>query len=317
MDIVVASDENYVPHLATLICSVYDNNKDENIVFHIFDNGISEESYRKIEKLKKISEGRCTFVRYTVTDDEIKKRIGCDLAKDRSLSTYARILIPEILDKNIEVALYLDVDAIVKGSLLPLYSLPDFENYAIAGVRDINPAERRYHVGLEPQDLYVNAGMLVWNLVYCRNNNITKKLIEFIRKKEGNVDAMDQGTINGVLKNCIYELHPKYNAMTPFFQLNAEELAICGGWKKYYSDELLKEAVETPIFIHFTPNMTTRPWVKGCKHPLKNSYIKYRNMTEFQISNLMSDNRNVKLKILSWFFYHVPYKVYYKFLKLH
>lgn len=40
--------------------------------------------------------------------------------------------------------------------------------------------------------------------------------MEFIKKKNGNVFHHDQGTINGVLKDKVLYLHPKFNAMTPF-----------------------------------------------------------------------------------------------------
>ena len=53
LNIVVASDENYVPHLETLIVSIAENNKNVDwILIHVLDGGIKPESVASIQKLK-------------------------------------------------------------------------------------------------------------------------------------------------------------------------------------------------------------------------------------------------------------------------
>lgn len=313
MDIVMASDENYAPHLATLVNSICINNPNVNLYFHVFDGGISDNTY---EKITHINNKNAHFQRYFISDEMIKNRIGCEIAQDRSLTTFARIFIPDLLSDTIERALYLDVDAVVLGDLQPLFSLQGFEDYALAGVKDVNPAIRRNDVGLDSQCTYINAGMILWNLKYCREHQVVKQFIDFINQHNGNVDAMDQGTINGTLKGNIYLLEPKWNAMTPFFQLDANELEIMGGWENYYSQAEIEEAITNPVFVHFTPNYTTRPWVKKCRHPLKNQYKKYRNMTEFKMEYLEEDKRNIKLKMFSVFFNLLSYRTFVKLVNI-
>ena len=54
MNIVVASDENYVPHLVTLLVSIGENNREvEKIIVYILDGGIKSESKNIITKLEK------------------------------------------------------------------------------------------------------------------------------------------------------------------------------------------------------------------------------------------------------------------------
>ncbi len=309
MNIVVASDENYVPHLETLIVSIAETNKAiDELKIHIFDGGISTKSKKNIQCIKNKYKNM-SFEFYEMTEEIISNLLGGDIGRDRSLSTYARLFIPEIITDN--RAIYFDVDAIVLKDLREFYQI-DLENFAIAGVLDTNPIERHRSVGLDDRDTYINAGVILWNLEACRRIGFVKQCKEFIRNYNGNVDAMDQGTINGVLgrQGLIKEIHPKYNTLTSLFQLNRESILLIYGLVDYYSDEEIEEAIEDPVFIHFTPNMTTRPWVRNCTHPFKGRYWYFRSMTKFYKKQLEPDNRCLKLRILGWMYRNLPSSTY-------
>jgi lipopolysaccharide biosynthesis glycosyltransferase len=63
----MASDNNYVKPMATVMASVLCNS-DSVVCFHIFDGGISEENKAKLEELKKIKD--CT-INFITVDKEI------------------------------------------------------------------------------------------------------------------------------------------------------------------------------------------------------------------------------------------------------
>lgn len=309
MNIVVASDENYVPHLETLLVSIGETNKAVGeLKIHIFDGGISTKSKETIQCLK-LKYQNMSFMFYEMTEEIISNLLGGEIGQDRSLSTYARLFIPEIIMD--ERAIYFDVDAIVLKDLREFYQI-DLTNFAIAGVRDTNPIVRHRNVGLDDQDTYINAGVILWNLDICRKIGFIKQCKDFIKYHNGNVDAMDQGTINGVLgkQGLIKVIHPKYNTFTSLFQLNRDSVLRIYGLPDYYSNEEIEEAVADPVFVHFTPNMTTRPWVKHCKHPLKEEYWRFRSMTEFGEKQLESDTRSLKLRLLGWIYRSLPSSVY-------
>lgn len=309
MNIVLASDNNYAPHLATLIVSICENNLNEIITIHVLDGGINKESKNRINYLKK-QYNNLEILYYEINDKIILNKIGLDnLGQDRSLTTYARIFIPEFLNNKIKKALYLDVDGIVKGSLKELFEI-DNKDYAIMGVKDISNSDFRTKIGLKLQDDYICAGVLLWNLEKCRREHIVDKFKKFIISYDGDVKAMDQGTINGVLNGNVKLLHPRYNVLTPFFFKKSNVLKDLGNWDEYYSDSEIKDAITNPIFVHFTPGFTTRPWIKNCKHPLKNEYYKYRNKTLFSNYELLDDNRKFYVKFLGFIFFHFPYGFY-------
>ena len=134
MNIVVASDDNYVIHLLTLLVSIGENNKDNKIDFHIFDGGINQNSKKKInEILENYKNIKVHY--YSMSEKKLEKMLGGRIKKDRSLLTFARIFIPNLIEGD--RAIYMDVDAIVKNKLDDLYSL-NLEEKAIGGVLDTN-----------------------------------------------------------------------------------------------------------------------------------------------------------------------------------
>jgi len=307
MNIVVASDENYAIHLLTLIVSILENrNEDYPICFYILDGGISESTNKLINDT--ICKYNNVYIRFIpMTEDIVLEKIGDkNIWRSRSLSTLSRLFIPDILsDEN--RALYLDVDGIVERDLLDFYNI-DIDKYCIAGVQDMCSPKGHKAIELDDNDLYICAGVILWNLEMARSINFTDKVLDFVRKYNGKVPSMDQGIINGIFgkMGLTKRIHPKYNVMTPFFFEKSNQLSKIYDLTDYYSDDELKEACDNPVFIHFVSGGTTRPWEKHCKHPLKTEYWKYRNMLKLENNQLLRDKRTVKLRFTDWLYRHMP-----------
>jgi lipopolysaccharide biosynthesis glycosyltransferase len=303
--IVVATDCNYLIHTATLMASIADN-VDGEINMHVLAFNLTQDDKNLLNKVNgKLS---CEF--YDLDDEVIAKRLlgKGNLSGDRSLAAFARLLIPEILDESIDRCLYMDVDAVVLNDIAELWNT-DMQGYAVAGVLDTNPISRHEAVGLNPEDTYINSGLILWNLDFCRKNNVVDKFAAFIQERNGKVDAMDQGTLNGSISQYIKQLPPPSNVLTTFFQLSEIQIKQLYGLSHTYRDSELKVAIAKPIFVHFTPNLTTRPWQKHCKHPLKKKYWQYRLQVDSRY-HLDDDNRPIKVRLLSWMFYHLPWRWY-------
>lgn len=302
--IVVATDDNYAIHTRTLIRSIKVN-ESHPIKIWILGFNISECQKAKFNQLV---DSTLQIEIVPLNNSILKKRLfkGIEVSADRSLATYARLLIPELLPPDISRCVYMDVDAIILSSIAPMYNI-DLSGYAAAGVIDTNPISRHLAVGLSSSDIYINAGMIIWNLDWCRKNDVVAMFAQFIYARNGQIDAMDQGTFNGALSKYILTLPPKFNALTSFFQLNANDINCLWGGKLCHQKDI-EDARKSPIFVHFTPNNTTRPWVRNCKHPLRKKYWSYREDNKSAV--LQPDNRPLKLKVLSMLFYILPVKVY-------
>jgi lipopolysaccharide biosynthesis glycosyltransferase len=201
------------------------------------------------------------------------------------------------------------------NSLDGLYNI-ELENYALAGVLDTSSIQRHYSVGLTKNEAYINSGMFVINIDFFRKNHLVDELVAYIKSKESMVQG-DQNTINGVLSklNLIKVISPKYNVLTTFFQLNAKQIKLYYACNTYQQKEL-DNAIQNPVFVHFTPNLTTRPWQQHCKHPLKDKYWYYRKRANWQ-GELDKDRRSFKMRFISFLFYHLPFKLFYEIINLY
>ena len=69
----------------------------------------------------------------------------------------------------------------------------------------------------------------------------------------------------------------------------------------YNSKEEYIAAGKKPIITHYTGNfyVERRPWIENSDHPHKDAYIKYRNMSPWKESVMVSDKRNYKKRLMS------------------
>jgi lipopolysaccharide biosynthesis glycosyltransferase len=309
MHIVLSSDDNYAPLLGVAIYSLLENQKKQSntsdiLNIYIMDMSISSKNKEKILRFTKKYKCNIHFIDMSKTHDYLEKTIKLNV---RSLATYYRLFLPTILPDTINKVIYMDCDSLINNSIDELWNI-DIDGYDIAGVVDLISIENKKCIGLNEEDPYLNAGMLVINLAKWRKDNMEKQMIDFITERGGKVCYHDQGTINGVcLKKKI--LHPKYNAMTPFFVMKLSHLKHYHGLKDYYSQKELSEAKDNPVFCHFTPYLTDRPWVKGNKHPLKKLYYQYANQTPWR--HYQFDKPSATLEPwVKWLFYILPYPLF-------
>ncbi|HZG84985.1 glycosyltransferase family 8 protein [Paenibacillus sp.] len=316
MHIAMASDDNYVQHMAVAICSVLENNKDTNLVtFHILDNGIRIENKKRLLNL--VNSYKREIVFYDFSNMEEKFGFIAELSEPPlPIVTYARIFLPEILPKNICKVLYMDVDMVCAGSLKELWNT-EFKGNLIAGVLDTAPPDTKLKVGLDKDSVYVNAGMLMINIEQWRREEITKQLVEFIELHKGKVFHNDQGTINGIMSNRTLVLHPRYNVLTTYFMISYKKMVKRFKLEKFYSPGEIRGAIERPIIIHFVVFTTTRPWEENCRHPKQSLYKYYLNMTEWKNEKLKKDKRSIKNRMVHLLYEKTPIFLYDNILKLY
>lgn len=311
MNIVFSADDNYAPFLGIAIFSILESNhhneEDEYkkpIDFYILDMNISKKNKTLIDEVVLKYNCQINYLDTKEIHDYLENKVKLAV---RSLATYYRLFLPTLLPQSINKVIYMDCDSIINGSLKELWE-EDVDGFDIAGVLDVISVDKKIRVGLNPTDAYVNAGMLLINLKRWRAANMEKKMMSFINKYDGKVFYHDQGTINGVcLKKKI--IHPKFNAMTPFFVLNRNQIMDYHGLDDFYSNQQLKEVKSNPVFCHLTPYFTDRPWVKGNHHPLTKLYRSYQKQTPWNNIQFTQPSKTLEpwVKFLFWL---APYWVF-------
>ena len=308
LHIAYASDDNYVQHLGASLVSLLDNNKEfEKISIHILDNNLSDLNRNRLKCIGEQYQREIVFYELKKLLDSLKK---FEIPDTISITAYSRLFLSELIDSKIDKIIYADCDSIFESSLQSLWNI-NFNAFSIAAVEDHVGAANKTNIGINVVCRYINSGFLLMNLVKIRDEDGLNKMMNVIKKYNGKVQHHDQGVINAAFDNDIFYLHPKYNTMTSLYDFkNVQSIEDYYGATKYYSQEIITEAKENPVFIHFTPGFSKRPWIKGCRHPLQNKYWKYLSMTPWENELKQEDKRQLKYKLIEKIYWIFGYKIY-------
>src|SRR5271166_3713344 len=190
IEVLCACDKRYLPHAATMLCSLLEHNNVFRI--HFFYSSIPSFELAKIRSL-------VTRYTTTITFYEIVPKTLENLRVDKwaSIAVYYRLLAPRLLPCDINKILYLDSDIIVRRSLNPLWDT-DITDRALAAVSDYDDSARKA-LGFPPGTKYFNSGVLLINLRFWRQNNVPTQAISFIKNNPERVQYWDQDALNAIL----------------------------------------------------------------------------------------------------------------------
>ncbi|OOS00130.1 hypothetical protein B0186_07125 [Canicola haemoglobinophilus] len=263
MNIVFSCDDNYAPYLSVSIFSILKNTR-KKIDFYILDLGISSESKNKILEIFNknsviinfISIDKNDFLNFPNTISYI------------SIATYARLKLDYYLP-NLDKVIYLDVDTLVLHDLTELWEL-NLENHAIAACIDsyveyLNGY--KYKIGLNEDDIYFNAGVLLIDLIKFRALNVYENSISFLQKYP-NIEYQDQDILNFIFKDHTKMINPRFNFMP----------ALRNRIRRKFKLNQFEELVSPIVVIHYCSSK--KAWHKNCPHT--KSYLFYSLFTEIK-----------------------------------
>lgn len=310
INIMYTSNNGYAYQLISSIHSLLKNNKTfEEIYCYIVDDNIEAQNKKKIIAFQE--KHPCFTVNFIDFRNIEYKLNGLKDSTGYKKIGYARLLISDLI--NEKKLLYLDCDTIINGDLLELWNT-NLDEYYFAAVQD-NPALYAVTaIGMTDVDRYINAGVMLINITKWKEDNIENKCLLMIRQYNGFVQHHDQGIINGVCREQIKIIQPKFNCMSQFFSYNAKQIKQLYNMKNYYTQKQLDEAIEAPIIIHYISKFYDRPWNEGCNHPFKELY--YQNVIEAGLElNFAPSGLKYKVKIRRFILQKCPFFVYYIFEK--
>ncbi|TGA98714.1 glycosyltransferase family 8 protein [Sporolactobacillus shoreae] len=204
VSIITLCNDNYAVHLATMLLSLFENKAPETrYQIYIIDGDLSEDHKFKLQRLLKTFNSSLTFLN---VDQRLFKY--CKGWGHVSREAFYRISIPDLLDKKIKKALYLDSDLIIKDDLLELWNNKQLDHYFLGAVED--PVDIA-GIQIPKQYKYFNSGVMLMNLDKWRKNNISKKVFQFIRKYSSKIMWWDQDALNAILYDKWFQLDYKWN----------------------------------------------------------------------------------------------------------
>jgi hypothetical protein len=168
------------------------------------------------------------------------------------LETYYRLSIPKLIKEK--SALYLDCDIYINSNIKELFEL-NIDNYAIAAVEDpsYQPIKK---LKMNPSSVYFNAGILLLNLDFWRENNISEKVIDYAINNIEIISYADQCALNAIIDGNFLPLDKYYNFQSGHIDL--------------INENVLEELNNSKI-IHFTG--AHKPTHYLSTHPFKDEYL--------------------------------------------
>lgn len=279
MDILTCTDKKFVIPTGVMIYSVCKNNQSETLNFHvIIDNSVTEDLKNEIlEETSRFSNVSLVFHKIDISN------IRASLVVKNSafpVSIYYRLLMTELLPEDIDKILYLDSDIVVCHNLRELW-LFNIQDRPLAAVINQSDGGKSYkRLGLPSDKDYFNSGVMLVNLKYWRNNQCSKKLINYVQENPKVLVFPDQDALNYVFQDSKLLLPIKYNVQEKFFRANLSS------FNKKFEKEI-SSAIYDPYILHYTG---AKPWFTKCSHPLKSIYYQYKNETHWK-NNMLMENR--------------------------
>lgn len=286
--IVCASDNNFAMPLTVMLKSIITNiKKYDQIIIYILDGQISEPSKRLLKESLKpsnivihwidIDDKEFNDMKVTTPFTDIFSQVKA--ATQFTLATYYRLLIPQLLPENIKKVIYLDCDTVVLNDIGDLWD-QDVENHYLLAVPDMwtesmyvsSPFGLKLYkeLNIPAKNKYFNAGVLVLNLDKWRKDDITNKIMNYLRLYKEHVLWLDQDGLNAILPGKWGELDPGWNVVTMLYRYKS--------WKDSpFDKETYDRLIKSPYIVHFTEEK--KPWHHYNKHPKRQLFLDYLNLT--------------------------------------
>ncbi|WP_279123854.1 glycosyltransferase family 8 protein [Holdemania filiformis] len=294
MNVLYTCDDNYIWLMGISVISLFENNRQmSELNVYLLGENISDKNKQKLEEIGQ------KYNRKTFVINVLQLDIPSTLISARwPLSAFTRLYAGQLLPNNIKSVLYLDCDTIVKGDVSELEVL-DISQNVFLGVKDCIGGQYKRNIGLEAEDNYVNAGVLIINLEELRKIDIKKILEKYMLSYAGLINYADQDVLNGVFHNQIGILDPKFDVMTIDVVHTYKEILALRKPTNFYSQVELENAVINPSIIHYTTNMRViRPWYCNSNHPLKSEFVFYLNISPWkdkELSKMLFTSRESKI----------------------
>lgn len=234
-NIAIAPNKPYANYMMVLMQSLFETNSDKKLFFYVLYHELSERERNRIQVFVETNGADISFV---LVENELFA--GFPMEERFSSEAYFRLIVQDVLPKEVDRLLYLDCDMIVTGDINELYHTELEDKYfAACG----------FSTQCECGDEF-NSGMLLFDMEKMRRD-ISLKTYQALTKKLSSDFYLDQELLNAQFaKDGVkYVWKQKYNFTCPFYRKFADKI------KK----EMPSYTLEDIIVVHFAgPGI--RPW---------------------------------------------------------
>ena len=273
MHIAFCTDDTYMMPVGVAIVSICENNKAEDILFHlvITSNETIEKTKEKIAPLTNIIDRYQKEYRIYRLEEKDLASFECPGGDYISTTAFARIFLPQLLPDSIKKVLYLDGDIAVDGNLRELWETELKEDCPMGAIIDSCGTSVAYRASVQiPLSIpYVNSGILLMNLDCWRKEHLIDQMVQCA--SEHSFSFLDQDVLNYVLRDRIKILPVKYNVQLLFLLEQENRWMV-----EYQYLEEIRDAIEHPVIVHYLS--ANKPW-KEENCPKREIWHRYQQLS--------------------------------------
>lgn len=269
-----ATDDGYARPLAVAGVSVIRHlEKDRDLELYVLDMGISKLNRRKIEESFSSPNVKVSWITGTPKTFSGLPPGGPWLTN----STYARLLLPDVLPAHVDRVLYLDCDLVVRRCIGELYD-HEFDGAVALAVQAMGTpfvcsmwgVGGWFESGRAASDINFNAGVMLMDLAAWRREQVGQIALGYARACDPDYPlCADQEALNATFGPRMRSIDPRWNQQSELFSnVHAPLLP--------YSREQLDRLRGEPWVVHYS--QASKPWQADCSHPWANEW--YRNLDE-------------------------------------
>lgn len=320
-EIVVVSgcDDGYAMPLAVTIRSALDRlSPGRRMRLFILDGGLSDEN--KARLAESWSDPRLTL-QWLRPDVDLVRDLP--VSDHISIAAYLRLLMPELLPRDVTRVIYMDADMMVRRDLSDLWDEPQGHfaalavqdlaapfldsEYSLSNFKRVNPhlaaawPVANYRALRLPIDgMYFNSGLLVVDLDQWRREAIAGQVLRCLREHRQHVLWWDQYALNVVLANRWRALDHRWNQGAHIYVYpNAGESPL--------NAATFARVRRDPWIVHFcSPD---KPWHYFCRHPHTADFRRCLRRTAWRS---WRPERPENLAKAWWDFYYKPIRLRWK-----
>ena len=281
--ILAATNASYATPLCVMLVSVACNlGKNRRLEIYIIDSGISARDRENIAaSLRANRRGfreedvhwlalDLTPIRDMVVDDHL------------SVETYSRLLAPDLLPADCDRILYLDCDLVAIKDVAEIYdAITDqkivlaVQDIGIPFVDDPGGVFNYIELGISPDRPYFNGGVLGINMRRWREKEISKRILEYLRRYKDQIHYHDQGGMNAILHDEWGQLDLIWNQCT--YPILHPEIWARAGYKRADWARVRDHAA----IIHYSGS--EKPWnIRRINKPRGIFFFRYFNKTAYR-----------------------------------
>ncbi|WP_342106979.1 glycosyltransferase family 8 protein [Methylobacterium sp. SI9] len=212
LHVMCAADRNYGAYAGLVMQSAMAVTRRSRIHFHLLSDNVAADDIAKCRAATRRDGHDFTSYEVSAKLDNLPKELR--MANHLSRAAYSRLLFSDLLPNDVRRIIYLDCDIVCKQDLAELWAFGDGLKI-IGAVRDpwLDPDPAlKASLGLAPQNVYFNSGVLLINVEAWRAQNTEDRLRDFVLTRR-DIKHADQDTLNAVLASDLRELPEKWNMM--------------------------------------------------------------------------------------------------------